>query len=281
MKHSSNHGNLPDDETLEAVGDFLKRWPAPEVDSNAKADLITRLMGAYLSAPVLTAVTLRPPLKMSLRWALLILWSQVRIINALSWTASALLLALGTVVTLMSYGTPNGTTLPIILIAPIVAAGGVAFLYGEEVDPPLELQMTMPVSPQLILLARLALLFGFNLALALLCSIVLALAHAEISLWPLVLSWLAPMTCLSALAFLLSIVLFNTMLSITTSVLAWCLIVWRHFADLTPTPYTMIVPDLLRVDLQPLLFAASVGLVLLALWLSEQKREDRLNTSQD
>jgi hypothetical protein len=271
MKYPFDQDEMPDEEALEDVGRFLNRWQAPAPDPAAKARLMTQLMQARIPAD--------PPLKMSLRWAGLILWSQTRIISTLSWTASALLLALGMVVTLFSYSTPNGTTLPMILIAPVVAAAGVAFLYGEDVDPPLELQLTTPVSPRLILLARLALLFGFNLVLALVCSMVLALTQAEISLLPLVLSWLAPMTFLSALAFLLSVMLFNTTLSITASIVAWFVLVWRHFADLRPTPYATMVPDLLRFDLQPLLFVGAVALVWLALWLSE--REERFSTAQE
>jgi hypothetical protein len=271
MRYPFDHGDMPDDETLEQVGRFLKSWQAPGADPTAKARLIERLM----QTRSITPVPVRPPLKMSLRWTWLILRAQIRLINGVTWTASALVLALGTIVTLLSFQTPNGTTLPIILVAPVVAAVGVAFLYGEDVDPPLELQMTTPVSPGMILLARLALLYGFNLLLALLCSIFLAATQAEISLLPLVLSWLAPMTFLSALALLLSVLLFDTTLSIVISMVAWFGIVWRHFGDLRGAPFSVYLPDLLAVDLRPVLFVSAFALLALAVWLSE--RESHLN----
>lgn len=278
MKHTSNHNEMPDEAAMGEVGHFLRQWQAPEADPDAKARLIALLARAQMRPANTAPVLARSALKMSLRWAWLILRAQTRLIHRVMWVASALLLALGTLVTLISYQTPNGTTLPIILIAPVVAAVGVAFLYGEDVDPPLELQMTTPVSPRLILLARLALLFGFNLALALAGSLVLAAARAEISLLPLVLSWLAPMTFLSALAFLLGVLLFDTTLSIIISIAAWFVLVWRHFGDLTVMPYAAYLPDLLAVDLRLTLFAVAPLLVLVALWLSA--RESRFsNTS--
>lgn len=267
MRYPFDHSDMPDDDTMQQVGGFLRRWQAPEADPAAKAALIERLLRVQTLSPV----PVRPPLKMSLLWIGLILRSQMRLINALAWAASALLLALGTLVTFISFHTPNGTTLPIILVAPVVAAVGVAFLYGEEVDPPLELQMTTPVSPRVILLARLALLYGFNLALTLMCSVVLAATQAQISLMPLVLSWLAPMTFLSALAFTLSVLFFDTTLSIILSMSTWFVLVWRHLSDMTLTPYAAYLPDLLSVDLRPILFIGAVALVGLALWLSERE----------
>jgi hypothetical protein len=271
MRYPFDPGEMPDDETMEQIGGFLRRWTAPEVDPLAKSRLIERLM----HVPMVSPVPVRPPLKMSLLWIGLIFRSQVRLINVLSWAASAILLALGTLVTFLSFQTPNGTTLPIILVAPVVAAVGVAFLYGEDVDPPLEVQMTTPVSPRVILLARLALLYGFNLVLAMACSILLAATQAQISLAPLVLSWLAPMTFLSALAFLLSVFLFDTTLSIIVSLMVWFGLVWRHFADASLMPYATYLPDLLAVDFRPVLFLSALLLVGIALWLSE--RESLLN----
>ena len=138
------------------------------------------------------------------------------------------------------------------IVAPLVAACGVAFLYGLDADPALELQLATPVSPRLILLARLALLFGFNLAITLVCSVGLALARAQISLLPLIAAWLAPMTFLSALAFLLSVLFFNSLASVLISLLLWIGMALRHFVEFSPL---RLLPDLLRVDLRPALLA--------------------------
>ena len=129
MRYPFDHGDTPDDETLEQVGRFLKSWQAPGADPTAKARLIERLM----QTRSITPVPVRPPLKMSLRWTWLILRAQIRLINGVTWTASALVLALGTIVTLLSFQTPNGTTLPIILVAPAAPLALWLFAWGPLV----------------------------------------------------------------------------------------------------------------------------------------------------
>jgi len=91
------------------------------------------------------------------------------------------------------------------LLAPVVAAAGIAFLYGPEQDPSLELALATPTSPRLVLLARLTLVFGYDLALGLLVSLALALAgQAPDGLWQLILQWLGPMLLLSAISLWIS-----------------------------------------------------------------------------
>jgi hypothetical protein len=114
------------------------------------------------------------------------------------WAASLLVLVLGVPVTL-SGGAIGGSYLAV--IAPLVAAAGVAFLYGPAADPPLELALSTPTSPRLVLLARLTLVFGFDLALALGVSALLAvLGAAPGGMGALVVRWLGPMLLLSALS---------------------------------------------------------------------------------
>ncbi len=212
-----------------------------------------------------------------LRWAWLILRSQARLVHPATWAASGLVIALGALVTLIFYRpVQNGAELPLVIVAPVVAACGVAFLYGLDADPALELQLATPVSSRLILLARLALLFGFNLAITLACSIGLALARSQISLLPLVAAWLAPMTFLSALAFLLSVLFFDSLASVFISLTLWIGTALRHFIDFGNVAF--YIPDLLRVDLRPALWLVAPALVIAALWIAE--REERWSGGQ-
>jgi hypothetical protein len=208
-----------------------------------------------------------------LGWAWLLLRSQTRLVHPVTWLASGLVIALGALVTLALYQPAQtgrtGAELPLVIVAPLVAACGVAFLYGLEADPALELQLATPVPPRLILLARLALLFGFNLALTLACSVVLTLTRAQISLLPLIAAWLAPMTFLSALAFLLSVIFFDSLASALISLLVWMGMALRHFVEITP----FFLPDLLRVSFYPAMLIVAPVLVLVALWLAD--REER------
>jgi len=205
-----------------------------------------------------------------LRWAWLILRSQTRLVHPVTWMASGLVIALGALVTLLLYQpSQTGAELPLVIIAPLVAACGVAFLYGLEADPALELQLATPVSPRLILLARLALLFGFNLAITLACSVVLTVTRAQISLIPLVAAWLAPMTFLSALAFLLSVIFFDSLASVVVCLLLWIAVAVRHFIESAP----LAMPDLLRMASYPAMLIVAPLLVLVAMWIAE--REER------
>ncbi len=177
---------------------------------------------------------------------------------------------LGALVTLAFYQpTQAGTELPFVLVAPLVAACGVAFLYGLDADPALELQLATPISSRVILLARLALLFGFNLAITLACSMVLALAQVELSLAPLIAAWLAPMTFLSAFAFLLSVLFFDSLASVFISLMLWVGVTLRRFVEIP----NFFLPDLLQPNFYPLMLLSAPALVLLALVIAE--REER------
>ena len=202
-------------------------------------------------------------------WPGLLLRAQVRVVHSEIWLASLLVIACGTLVTLLVTGPAEEVDLhtPIVIAAPLVTALGIAFIYGPEVDPPLELLMTTPVSPRLLLLARLVLVFGFNLLLGFIGSLILALSNTSLSLWPLILAWLAPMTFLSALAFCLAVVLRE---SAPSAVI--CLLLWVIQVVKIPTRYVEI-PDFSAAEAQPWLLLTAALLAGIALWLAGQ--EDR------
>lgn len=260
---------MPESESLpegvEEVGAFLRRWQSPAPDAAAKADLLRLLEAELPMQPSRRPMRTLP--RRDLRWAWLLLRSQTRLVHPVTWVASGLVIALGALVTLAFYrSATSGAELPLVIVAPLVAACGVAFLYGLEADPALELQLSTPVSPRVILLARLALLFGFNLAIALACSIVLVLAQVPISLMPLVFAWLAPMTFLSALAFLMSVLFFDSLASVMVCLLLWIGAALRHFVRIE-----LLIPDLLHTSFYPAMLLAAPILVVVALWLAEHE----------
>lgn len=268
------NGNHPHDvpeisaEEAEQVGAFLRQWRDPAPDSSAKARLLETLLAELPER----APQHQPARRQGfgLAWAWLILRSQTRLVHPATWAASGLVIALGALVSLVfSQSAQASAELPFVFVAPLVAACGVAFLYGLDADPALELQLATPIPPRLILLARLALLFGFNLTITLVCSVVLVLARAQISLAPLIVAWLAPMTFLSALAFLLSVLFFDSLVSVLISFMLWIGIVLRRFVTIE----SFIFPDLLNPAFYPLMLLAAPALVVLALWLAE--REER------
>ena len=88
---------------------------------------------------------------------------------------------------------------------PMIAAGTVSLIYGNEHDPAAELTLATPTSAWKILLARLTLVSGYNLLLAGFAGAILLFMVPPHLILELVLGWAAPMLFLSALALLLSL----------------------------------------------------------------------------
>lgn len=108
------------------------------------------------------------------------------------------------------------------LLAALVTALGMAFLYGQRVDPAREMALATRTSPRLVLAVRCCLVFGYDLLLN--CGLVLpflALHGAVTPAWFLT-NWLAPLCCLSAIALLLSI-LINAGTAVVVCALLWML----------------------------------------------------------
>ncbi|MFI5955693.1 zf-HC2 domain-containing protein [Cryptosporangium sp. NPDC051539] len=137
--------------------------------------------------------------------------------------ASALVIALGVGLALLRTTTGDATVaaravgagldaggsagLVLALIAPIVAAAGIAGTYRSRSDPAAELIAAAPTSTRLLLLVRLMLVFGCDLVLAVAASAVLAGTGAAETAGVNVLvgAWLGPMVLLSSLSLLIAV----------------------------------------------------------------------------
>jgi hypothetical protein len=90
---------------------------------------------------------------------------------------------------------PAGSDQPLVaLVAPAVAAAGIAYAYGPGVDPAGELTSSAAVSERMLLLVRVLAVFGVNAAFGLAASAATATAVG------ITLGWLLPMAAVSALA---------------------------------------------------------------------------------
>lgn len=242
----------------------LQQWQAPEAAPEATQNLIA-LLAAELPEPVQQRS--RVDLIWN-SWAILILRSQFRVVQRELWLASALVIALGTVVTLATYHAEMTTSvLPLVILAPLVTAIGIAFVYGPLNDPALEIELAAPLSPRLIALARITLVFCFNLSFGIIGSAALALSGSGLTFAPLVAAWLAPMAFLSALAFLLSVIFFDPLTSTMFSGLIWLTMSMRHVVQLDLHPLLQLLPNLLTADARPLIWILTAGLMVAALWL--------------
>lgn len=184
------------------------------------------------------------------------------------WPASAIVILIGLAVAYMV-----GNSMVIRVVAPLVAAAGLAAIYGVENDPAIELILSCPTSPRQILLARSALVFGYNLVLALLASLALKSLVPPGVFGSLIMSWLGPMAFLSATALLLSIWM-GTNNAITLTYIAW---VVQFLPDLQLqlmngweqwlVPIAQFYQQFWANPL--LLLVSACGLLLLALWSAD------------
>ena len=113
----------------------------------------------------------------------------------------------------------QGPELPA-LFATLLTALGMAFLYGQEVDPARELVLATPTSPRLVLGVRCCVVFGYHMLLN--CGLVLPFLVWLGIITPgwFMVNWLAPLCCLAAIALLLAI------LSNSTTAVAVCAVLW-------------------------------------------------------
>ena len=89
----------------------------------------------------------------------------------------------------------RGTGTPFVpLLAPALAAAGIAYAYGPGIDPAWELSRSMAVSDRMVLLVRALAVFGLNAGLGLAASAASGTAAAV------TFGWLVPMTAVCALA---------------------------------------------------------------------------------
>ncbi len=129
-----------------------------------------------------------------------LLFSQAYLVRHEMWPSAAILMFMGVVATFLVQ-----KVIVVGYLAPLVAAASLAAIFGPDHDPACELTLATPTSPWKVLLARLALVHGYNLVLTLIASLFLLLIMPSDMLWKLILGWLGPMTFLPALALLLSL----------------------------------------------------------------------------
>ncbi len=90
------------------------------------------------------------------------------------------------------------------LVAPLVTALGLACIYGPENDVALELALATPTSPRLVLVCRLALVLGYNVALTFAVTLAaVALRGGDVGL--LTSLWMGPMLVFGGLSLALSV----------------------------------------------------------------------------
>jgi hypothetical protein len=227
----------------------------------APADLLARIVGQVEGSSAA-----RWPVRHRLRWLLDFVVGQIPIVRREIWPASAMLIATGAVVSLLLTGHASAGTV-MALFAPLAAAVGLSLVYGPDNDPGLELALAAPVSPRLVLVARMTLVVGWDLALALTCTLLLGALGGGGPLLPLVAMWLGPMLILGCLCLALAVAL-GTRVAIAVAMALWAariLEVSRPsdglLAPLTPVLDAIWQSDVAAIAIAAVALAVSVWLI--------------------
>lgn len=151
---------------------------------------------------VLARLTPAPMVRRRLGLVAALVAGQVPLVRRGIWAVSALLFGLGAMVCLSRHSQAG---MVLSLVAPLVAALGVCLVYGPEVDPGVEVTAATPTSPWMVLLARLFLVAGYDLVLAVAVTGVVWSRGDGPSFWLLTSAWLGPLALLSAVSLLLAV----------------------------------------------------------------------------
>ncbi|MGP7996810.1 MAG: hypothetical protein ACLPKI_05690 [Streptosporangiaceae bacterium] len=157
---------------------------------------VERLAGRLLRSPGLARALLTTP-SLLLGWVI----------------ASAVVLGIGTLVTLRT-GTPL-----VPLLAPAVAAAGIAYAYGPGIDPAWELTQSMAIGDRMVLLVRALAVFGLNAIFGLIASAASGTAAAV------TFGWLVPMTAVCALALAAATVARSANVGVLVGLTGWLITV--------------------------------------------------------
>jgi hypothetical protein len=153
---------------------------------------VERLAGRLLRSPGLArALTMTPSLVIG--WVI----------------ASVVVLAAGVAAT---YATD---TPYVALLAPAVAAAGIAYAYGPGIDPSWELARSMAVSDRMVMLVRALAVFGANALIGCAAS---AASGAAVAV---TFGWLIPMTAVCALALAAAVLTQSANAGVATGLCGW------------------------------------------------------------
>jgi hypothetical protein len=153
------------------------------------------------------------------RFAWQLLRAQLRLVRPVVWVMSVLATSFGVV--LAGVAQRSSSTDVFGLVVPLVAAAGVAALCGPDQDPAFEIGAATATPPSAVLLARITVVFCYDLLLSLAASVVLAGTASGIGVGRLIGGWFGPMALLSAVSLLLAVRI-GTSGALGTVVALWC-----------------------------------------------------------
>lgn len=208
----------------------LRTWAAPEPSVEATRALMERLAPlAAARSPVRQALRVEPRHLGDLAAMLRLAHIQVTIFQPSFWLSSAAITLLGV---LLVSGTNLSQALVLQLIAPLLSYLGAASAFRAADLGMLEFELACPPSPRQLMLARLVIVLGYDIALGLLASLLLW-SLGGVGLLALILHWLAPLLLAFGLTLTLSLRM-TVQRAATLIYVGWITIVivlWRTSGD--------------------------------------------------
>ncbi|HEY6278706.1 MAG TPA: hypothetical protein VIX86_20530 [Streptosporangiaceae bacterium] len=162
----------------------------------------------------------------------------------LGWVISTVVVLVAGALATVGTGTPY-----VPLLAPAIAAAGIAYAYGPGIDPAWELTQSMAVGDRMVLLVRALAVFGLNALLGLAASAASGVAVA------LTFGWLIPMTAACAIALAAATLTRSANVGVAAGLAAWVITVLTGLAT-TGQIYVAITDSALVL---PYLAVAAAG----------------------
>lgn len=192
----------------------LATWEAIQAGARTTASSVPLPSAAVLEQALATidAQSARVGWQHRVRERLIHLWlvltQQIALLHKSIWYVTPLVILFGCLLSILAPArTTNGlhsAQLILSLFITVVGAAGVAFIYGAEHDAGFELTLATPTSTRTIMLCRMTLVLGYNIALAALASALVTFVLGG-NLWEVIQLWLGPLILLTSVSLLLSL----------------------------------------------------------------------------
>ncbi len=207
----------------------------------------------------------------------LVFTRQIPLIHKSIWIASIFINILMCVLVFLSHAgvrhNLHGVEGALAFFTTIAAAAGVAFIYQAEHDAGYEIILSTPTSIRIVMICRMALVVGYNMALAAVTSAIIAIALGG-TLWDFMHIWLGPMLLLASISLTVSVV-FGSVVSVGVALLLEVL-----QAIITSLEKTMPFIDFLHTNLlQTTPTALFIALLLIVFAVYYAPRQPRLSNS--
>jgi hypothetical protein len=270
-----------DDESIQALSPTLNRlrdWPAPTPTPQDTLMLVERLkplLPLHSSTPSTATSYVRQAqheqsahmqVADSLNQFLRIAVAQVGLLRPSFWLVSLAIVAVGALIVLS--GLSNQQTNMLRALGPLLAVLSVSSIMRSRQLGVLELELSCPVSPLQLALARMVVVLGYDIGLGLVFSVVLSasgqgrgqIEEIDASLLALILHWLAPLLLVSGVALLLSLKL-PPMVAGTIAYAAWLSMLVLALSEREQGFFTMLLSngEALMLAIGAVLLAISVA----------------------